>query len=710
MTSTVYYYPTLIVEKVQQSYASAKFYQFYAVALILERVIECFNTLVSDETGSRHLPSIMWLSVKTSRIFENDLFQELFEECRASAPGKPLSQNIKAKLERLSIEARTKLVRREKDGCPPIFVAARKGNVDVVKYLINDCNADIEQRGRYESTDDQSVHQVSPLWVAAVAGRLDMVKLLVQSGADINSTSNTGSTPLRSACFLCTEDQQSSSQHFEIVKYLVENNANISRPNQNGGTCLINSVQSVQLIKYLLDNGASIDSCDMQSKSALHYAIQEGRLEATKLFLKSGANPYLRTNFDDDALQICCLKAFTEIFEYLISNVSYSKERIAEAHELIGCSLLDEYFDIARVTYHWKTAIDIRNHDPDDPIKKRGVDHDIVLDRYRHRAYQGCQEFTTAQQLDRLDLDDLRIQCLLVRERILGPLHKETIQRLMYRGTAYINSMQPRRCIDLWIYACKLRLKKDTMFHVDAALSLQSLVKLFLDFFVNAPPNEVTELTFEDVIDVIDLITSQLKISMELLKIKPVHSKHEEIFDLMLTILMHLIYIIQIMPDLEEDCIRTKNQMIRRLIRINPVTSHGDSLLHLAVTRIPFDNNYSTSLFFLPDIEVVKLLLSCGYNVDILNKKKLTPLQLACVHPKSNSRLIKLLLHNGAHPDRYLPPIDVNRNMIKSLSEASIKPLNYITLQCLAARKIVEYNIPTGKELPKCLQDLIDIH
>ena len=382
---------------------------------------------------------------------------------------------------------------------------------------------------------------------------------------------------------------------------------------------------------------------------------------------------------------------------------------------MIGCSLLDEYFDISRVVHHWKTAIDIRNRISNGFIKKKTIDRDnIVFGRLRHRAYQGCKEFTTMQHLDNLDLDEFRTQCLLVRERILGPFHKETIQRLTYRGTAYINSMQPRRCIDLWIYACKLRLEKDTMFHQDAALALQSLVKLFLDFCVNTLPNEVNELTFEDVSDVIELITSQLKPSMDLLKVRPVHCKHEEIFDLMLTVLMHLIYIIQIIPDLDENSVRAKNQMIRRLIKINPVNSKGDSLLHLAVTRVPFDKNYSRSynkyLFFLPDIDVVRLLLTCGYNVDILNNSKMTPLQVALVNPEYNSKLIKLLLHNGAHPDRYLPPTDISRDIMKSLIQASLKPLNYINLQCLAARKIVEYKIPTDRKLPKCLQDHIDIH
>ena len=50
------------------------------------------------------------------------------------------------------------------------------------------------------------------------AGHLEIVRLLVKSGANVNSTTKTNSTPLRAACF---------DGHFEIVKYLVEHNAGI---------------------------------------------------------------------------------------------------------------------------------------------------------------------------------------------------------------------------------------------------------------------------------------------------------------------------------------------------------------------------------------------------------------------------------------------------------------------------------------------------
>ena len=41
----------------------------------------------------------------------------------------------------------------------------------------------------------RSVHNVTPLWCASVAGKYRVVDVLVRYGADVNSMSDTGSTP-----------------------------------------------------------------------------------------------------------------------------------------------------------------------------------------------------------------------------------------------------------------------------------------------------------------------------------------------------------------------------------------------------------------------------------------------------------------------------------------------------------------------------------
>ena len=54
-------------------------------------------------------------------------------------------------------------------------LAASKGRIDVLKYLIEDEGANI---------DSLNNHQQTPLWVAAYKGQLEVVQYLAQQGAE----------------------------------------------------------------------------------------------------------------------------------------------------------------------------------------------------------------------------------------------------------------------------------------------------------------------------------------------------------------------------------------------------------------------------------------------------------------------------------------------------------------------------------------------
>ena len=106
-----------------------------------------------------------------------------------------------------------------------------------------------------------------------------------------------------------------------------------------------------------------MNSQDIQLKTALHYAIQEHRFETTKLLLANGADPFLKNRYGDDALQTSCLKGAILIFNFLLENIpSYTAERRAEMHELMGSTFLDEHHDIQMALHFWRKAIEIRSN------------------------------------------------------------------------------------------------------------------------------------------------------------------------------------------------------------------------------------------------------------------------------------------------------------------------------------------------------------
>jgi ankyrin repeat protein len=169
-----------------------------------------------------------------------------------------------------------------------------QGNSMAVEYLVTTCNADMEQKNLYEVEEEKTFHYATSLWAAAVANHLHVVKLLVRLGANINSQvrlhypgatqkrtrvrrtvfkaitffskqSDSGSTAVRSACFMT---------NIEVVQFLVDAGANFKLSNFNGGTCLINSVQSIDLCKFLIMKGADVNArfelCTLNAASRHH--------------------------------------------------------------------------------------------------------------------------------------------------------------------------------------------------------------------------------------------------------------------------------------------------------------------------------------------------------------------------------------------------------------------------------------------------------
>ncbi|XP_071445174.1 protein fem-1 homolog A [Hetaerina americana] len=790
------------------------------IALCVERSfgpsvkLKQLQSLMSRGGLSKRLD--MWITGKLDLSHQKEiLFNDLYAECKHAAPGARLSYQLRTRLEKLSREDRKAVVSRTKDGCAPLFLACNRGHAEIVEYLITVCDADVEQRGLYEVQDDRSVHCVTPLWCAAVSGRLVVVKSLIGHGAQVDAVSDTGSTPVRSACFMT---------HLDVVAYLVvEGGADLHRANYNGGSCLINSVQSVQLCLFLLEHGAQVNARDIQNKTALHYAIHEHRLETTRLLLDHGADPHLCSRYGDDALQTACLKGATQIFEHLCERGCYSPERIADAHDLLGSTFLDEHGDAASALDHWHAAADIRRKaavmkqvrvssssasassssncsrttsslddssmdtdgstmeseaDAEDPPRvseyeaSRAAPFDEAEFNYSRMTLEEVMKIgaeagaDVSELMDDIfsshlpamdppleqayigDLDALRLYSLQVCERVLGPSHKDTVFRLMYRGAAYADAMQYQRCIDLWRHALEIRVAKDSILYGDTCFTAQALVRLYLVLLerqmVSRERGESIHiegqdggavfaqdrLRHEDVLGTLWLLARHLKEGHSLLQIHPILKRQQEAMDRTLRCVTHLMHLaLANAPTPHAKHLVT--QAIKVAVASNVRTSQGDSLLHLAVSRmhamrggyfaaaaiggpVPFPDEAGVggSQGIFPCLDVIQTILECGAPVNARNESYSTPLHVAAEPANFNREVFSLLLEHGAHLDQPnrtgLEPVV----MLRSIPEAeSFRLLQYSSLKCLAAKVVVRQCIPYwGGRIPKTLESFVRMH
>ena len=73
----------------------------------------------------------------------------------------------------------------------------------------------------------------------------------------------------------------------------------------------------------------------------------------------------------------------------------------------------------------------------------------------------------------------MRMQALLVRERILGPAHPDTSYYIRYRGAVYADMGHFERCITLWMYALDMQQKMLEPLSPMTQSSLLSFAELF---------------------------------------------------------------------------------------------------------------------------------------------------------------------------------------------------------------------------------------
>lgn len=282
-----------------------------------------------------------------------------------------------------------------------------------------------------------------PLWCAAAAGHFCIVKLLVKNGANVNSTTRTNSTPLRAACF---------DGHYDIVKYLVKNGADIEVANRHGHTCLMIACYKghYRIAHYLLALHADVNRRSVKGNTALHDCAESGSLEILRLLLDHGATMDV-DYYGMTPLLAASVTGHMAIVEHLISLPMVKREDKIAALELLGSTYVDKKRDMVSALGLWRRAMDNR-YNVQPPLAKPTNIVPVP-------AYDSAAEVTDVNDLDDLvlDPDAMRMQALVIRERILGPAHPDTSYYIRYRGAVYADAGRFDRCIELWMYALTMQ-------------------------------------------------------------------------------------------------------------------------------------------------------------------------------------------------------------------------------------------------------------
>ncbi|XP_033036858.1 ankyrin repeat and KH domain-containing protein 1 isoform X14 [Trachypithecus francoisi] len=200
------------------------------------------------------------------------------------------------------------------NGHTPLMEAASAGHVEVARILLD--------HGAGINTHSNEFKE-SALTLACYKGHLDMVRFLLEAGADQEHKTDEMHTALMEACM---------DGHVEVARLLLDSGAQVNMPADSFESPLTLAACGghVELAALLIERGANLEEVNDEGYTPLMEAAREGHEEMVALLLAQGANINAQTEeTQETALTLACCGGFSEVADFLIK---------AGADIELGCS------------------------------------------------------------------------------------------------------------------------------------------------------------------------------------------------------------------------------------------------------------------------------------------------------------------------------------------------------------------------------------
>ncbi|XP_055499081.1 ankyrin repeat and KH domain-containing protein 1 isoform X1 [Leucoraja erinacea] len=200
------------------------------------------------------------------------------------------------------------------NGHTPLMEAASAGHVEVARVLL--------EYGAGINTHSNEFKE-SALTLACYKGHLEMVRFLLDAGADQEHKTDEMHTALMEACM---------DGHVEVARLLLDSGAQVNMPADSFESPLTLAACGghVELAALLIERGANLEEVNDEGYTPLMEASREGHEEMVALLLAQGANINAQTEeTQETALTLACCGGFLEVADFLIK---------AGADIELGCS------------------------------------------------------------------------------------------------------------------------------------------------------------------------------------------------------------------------------------------------------------------------------------------------------------------------------------------------------------------------------------
>jgi len=234
---------------------------------------------------------------------------------------------------------------RDSDSITPLHLALEQCRAEIIKLLLSR-DANVDAKGKDGGT---YIH------IAAERGYLQIVEHLLKRGAYVNSaytsTYQEGYTPL---CLAVKEGQE------DVVKLLLECGANVDAQVEDGKTVLQLAIEkgNEKVVNLLLEYGANIDAEDKDGKTVLHFAVEKGCSVIIEHVLKH--YPGVNNKSNRSALNVAVHgsgKEYGKIVENLLQNGSTVNPGDVNNCKLLHAAVEKGYLKIVDVLLKYRLML-----------------------------------------------------------------------------------------------------------------------------------------------------------------------------------------------------------------------------------------------------------------------------------------------------------------------------------------------------------------
>lgn len=255
----------------------------------------------------------------------------------------------------------------------PLHIACANNNFEMIKLLV-------EHGANVNAVDDKNR---TPLYFTLLHQTYDIniVKYLVENGADVNIQSNIMVDS--KACKYQTILFLAIGQSLECVKYLVEHGANVNAVTYSNANLLMNCIlfqYDINIIKYLIENDININEADDSFGLPIYAALYRKNLEIIKLLVDNGANVLqcckntMCTGMS--ALYVACIYNYTDAFLYMVKygnditshsimeqiNVLFKNEWMLQESTMLIAACKNNNFKIVEWLVEHNADINLKNN------------------------------------------------------------------------------------------------------------------------------------------------------------------------------------------------------------------------------------------------------------------------------------------------------------------------------------------------------------